>query len=68
MTLEQLQTIFAAQLSQPEIYYMVQTATAVSVLKHDMTTHTLADLLPTLEPLTYVPDQGTYPLFREDAT
>jgi len=64
MTLEQLQQIFAPQLGQPQVYYMLQNAAVVSVINHDMITHTLADLLPTLSPLTYVPDQGTYPLFR----
>jgi hypothetical protein len=64
MTLEQLEQIFAPQLGQPQIYYMLQTATSVSVINYNMITHTLADLLPILDPLTYVPDQGTYPLFR----
>lgn len=65
MTLQQLEEIFASQLGGPEIYYMLQTAATISVIRHDMVTNTLADLLPTLNALTYVPDQGTYPLFRE---
>ena len=66
MTLEQLQQIFATQLGNPEIYYMIQTATNISVCKHDMITQTLDDLLPTLSALTYDPTQGTYPLFKEE--
>ena len=66
MTTEQLQQIFAAQLDNPDIYYMIQTSTNISVRKHDMTTHTLDELLPTLSALTYDPTQGTYPLFKED--
>jgi hypothetical protein len=66
MTTEQLQQIFAAQLGKPDIYYMIQTTTNISVCKHDMTTHTLDELLPTLSGLTYDPTQGTYPLFKED--
>jgi hypothetical protein len=66
MTIEQLQQIFAAQLDNPDIYYMIQTATGISVCKHDMTTQVLDDLLPTLNDLTYDPSQGTYPLFKKD--
>jgi hypothetical protein len=66
MTLEELQQIFAAQMGNPDIYYMIQTATNVSVCKHDMTAQTLDDLLPTLSVLTYDPTQGVYPLFKEE--
>jgi hypothetical protein len=66
MTLEQLQEIFAVQLGNPDIYYMIQTSTDISVCKHDMALHTLDDLLPTLSSLTYDPTQGTYPLFKKD--
>ena len=64
MTLEQLQQIFAAQLGNTDIYYMIQTSADISVCKHDMALHTLDDLLPTLSALTYDPTQGTYPLFK----
>ena len=64
MTPEQLQQIFAAQLGNPDIYYMIQTSADISVCKHDMALYTLDDLLPILSELTYDPTQGTYPLFK----
>lgn len=65
MTLGQLHRIFASQVGKPEIYYMIQTATGVSVCKHKMSSHKLGELLPTLKDLTYDHTQGTYPLFKE---
>ena len=65
MTLGQLHKIFASQLGNTDIYYMIQTSADISVCKHDMALYTLDDLLPTLSALTYDPTQGTYPLFKE---
>lgn len=66
MTTEQLQQIFAAQLGNSDIYYMIQTPENVSVCKHSMLSNTLDDLLPVLSTLTYDPTQGAYPLFKKD--
>ena len=65
MTLGQLHQIFASQVGNPDIYYMIQTSTSISVCKHKMSLHKLGELLPTLKDLTYDHTQGKYPLFKE---